>query len=272
MAKAIVENRNNVLVALMNSKTDFEIAWTKHWYRIPVGPAPPIIKNNEIEYIAFYHTKEFEKEKYSVSWFAKVRKVSIVKRKELFPDLSFDPKAKNYYYKIEFESLQELPEKIISLRHRRLLFISTTIEKLYNAKEINFLFNNSPLEEALWNKLVEKKITAERQFYFTINDNRFVLDFAVFCKLRNINVECDGDQYHTNKENIQKDKRRSNLLESVGWSVLRFTTYDITREMETSVNIVAETINKYGGVQDNLDLEKFKYIYKDDDPRLYLFD
>ncbi|MEI6122246.1 MAG: hypothetical protein WCQ95_01320 [Bacteroidota bacterium] len=203
--------RNDVLVAIMNSKSDFEIARTCNWYRIPVKSAPLIVKNCELRYIAFYHTSVFEEEKFTIKWFAKVTRITVAKRKELLPNLTYDPKANNDYYKIEFEPLCELPKQIISVRHRRLLFVPTTIEKLLSAREINYLFNDSPLEDIIWAKFVEKNITTERQFFLPVSDLKYVLDFAIFCKARNINVECDGDKFHMGKENVQSDKRRSNL-------------------------------------------------------------
>ena len=50
---------NTVLVALMNNERDFKIAMSRHWYRIPVKSAPPIVRNYEIKFIAFYHTQKF---------------------------------------------------------------------------------------------------------------------------------------------------------------------------------------------------------------------
>lgn len=38
------------------------------------------------------------------------------------------------------------------------------------------------------------------------------------------------------------------------------------------MNLVNDAINKYGGVQDALDLENFRFIYKDDNPQMMLFD
>lgn len=263
---------NNVLVALINSKSDFEIAQLYRWYRIPVKSAPTIVKERKIKHIAFYHTKVFEKEKYSIRWYAPITKVSVVKRKELFPHLTADQKSEEPYYKIEFEQLFALPNPILSQRHRRILFISTTEEKLFNSTEINSLFNDSPIEEIFWQKLKEKHITAERQYYWALGENKFFLDFAVFCKTRNINIECDGDKYHTDKKNVYLDKKRNNILESSGWAVLRFTTYDITSDIRGSVNIVSDTINKYGGVEDISISENYKYIQSDDDQQLYLFD
>jgi len=97
-----MKDKNTVLVALMNSKTDFEIANTFNWYRIPVKSAPPIVKQKSLKYIAFYHTSIFESLKFSIRWYAYVKNITIKKRKELLPDLIMDPKADNEYYKIEF--------------------------------------------------------------------------------------------------------------------------------------------------------------------------
>lgn len=264
--------RNDVLVAIMNSKSDFLIAQNYNWYRIPVKSAPLIVKNREIRFIAFYHTRVFENDKFTIKWFAKVTKIIVVKRKELLPDIKFDPKAENEYYKIEFEPLCELPKEIISVRHRRLLFVPTTIEKLLSAREINHLFNDSPLEDIMWARFLENKITAERQFYFSVKNIPYFLDFAIFCKVRNINVECDGDKFHTGKKDVQADKTRSNILESYGWSVLRFTTKDIIWNLNETMDMVNDTINNYGGVQDISDLENYKYILKDDEMQPLLFD
>jgi very-short-patch-repair endonuclease len=268
----IKSNENNVLIALIPNKTDFEIAKTQHWYRIPVKPAPRIVKNNQVEIIAFYHPKSFETEKFSIKWYARVFNISIVKRKDLFPGLPFDLKTENEYYKIEFSELLQLPQSIVSIRHRRLLFIPTSEAKFFRAPEINYLFNDSPLENILWAEFINNRINAERQFFLSIANNNYFLDFALFCKVRNINIECDGDKFHTDKADIQSDKKRNNLLESKGWSVLRFTTHDIKYEINSTLGIISDTINKYGGIEDTSDFENYKYINGPDDTQLLLFD
>jgi very-short-patch-repair endonuclease len=268
-----MENNNTVLIALMNSKIDFEIAKTERWYRIPVKSAPPILKQGKLKIIAFYQTKIFVNEKYSISYYGIVDKISIVKRKELFPEEVQNSKTDNDYYKIEFLPLLKLENPIISKRGRLLVFIPTSKEKFFKARELNHLFNDSKLEDILWGKFEERKIAAERQLYYKAGENNwFILDFAVFCKTRNINIECDGDKYHTEKPAVQYDKNRNNFLESKGWSVLRFTTENLTKDLNKSVNIVCETINKYGGVQDEVDLENYHFIRRDDDSQLLLFD
>jgi very-short-patch-repair endonuclease len=228
---------------------DFHIAEKFNWYRIPVDSAPPIVRDKSIKYIAFYHTKVFNKEKYSIRWYAKVKSIEIAGRRELFPDEPENSKTNKTYYKINFEPLQPLTNPVISERGRRIKFIPTNRYKLFNAPEINYVFNKSPLENELWEALVKKKISAERELYVYPNNNKFCLDFAIFCKKGNINIECDGDEFHMKPDAVKKDKKRNNILSSNGWSVLRFTTDDITNNLTQSVSLVQETINIYGGIK-----------------------
>ncbi|MES2620055.1 MAG: DUF559 domain-containing protein [Bacteroidota bacterium] len=255
--------QNNVLVALMNNQKDFLIAQEKLWYRIPVKNAPPIIKEGKAKLISFYHTSEFEKEKFTIQWFGEIRKISVVKRSELFPKEVRNAKTENEYFKVEFKTLMQLPIPIISLRPRRVLFIPTTEEKFFGSKELNFLFNNSSLGDRFWNEMLKRNIYAEREYFISVSSRNFFLDFAVFCKNKNINIETDGDFYHMDSTAVRNDKQRNNLLESQGWSVLRFTSKDIEEDLNGSINIVRETVNKYGGIQDVRDPEQFKYLNDD---------
>jgi very-short-patch-repair endonuclease len=268
--RSTIENR--VLIALLPNKSDFLIAKEQKWYRIPKKPAPPIVKSNQVKIIAFYQPKTFGDEKYLIRWYGYVNKVSIVKRKELFPNMPYNQKSDDEYYKIEFDYLKQLSLPIISLRPRRLLFIPTTEEKFFRSKEINDLFNDSPLEEILWDELVKNQIAAERQFYLPIEKKNFFLDFALFCKTRHINIECDGDLYHTSRNDIQYDKTRNNILESYGWSVLRFTSDDIKYEMNSTINRITSTINQYGGLQDVNDIDNYKYLRGPNNSQILLFD
>ena len=268
-----MENPNTVLVALMNSKLDLEIAKKQNWYRIPVKSAPKIVKENKLEIIAFYQTKEFDEERYAIKYYGIVDTISILKRRKLFPKEILNEKSDNEYYKIKFLPLLKLERPIISKRRRFIIFIPTTKEKFLKALEINHLYNDSVLEDILWARFLEKKISAERQLlYKGAESNYFILDFAIFCKTRNINIECDGDKFHMEKTAVQNDKNRNNYLESKGWSVLRFTTENLTKNMDKTISVVCDTINKYGGIQDETDLKDYHFIRPDDDSQLMLFD
>lgn len=262
---------NTVLVALMNNKNDFLIAEKEKWYRIPVKSAPTNLRAGTVKYVAFYQTKVFESEKYSIRWYAKVKKISIVKRKDLFPEEPKNPKTDQEYYKLEFDQLLALPKPIISKKNRRITFIPTTEEKFFRAEEINYLFADSIIEDKFWEGLCKHSIDAERQYHVSKDSSHWFLDFAVFCKDRNIAIECDGDTFHTEIKDVKKDKIRSNNLESLGWSVLRFTTEQIGNELDNSISLVKDTINKYGGVKDEENKNRYIFYPKEDKNQPFLF-
>jgi very-short-patch-repair endonuclease len=241
--------QRTVLVAIMNNKRDFAIAREKHWYRIPVRSAPRNLRELEVRQVAFYFTKVFEQDAYSVRWAAKVKRLSIVKRKELLPDEILDPRSEDDYFKIELEALEQLPAPIPSRRRRRLVFIQTTPSRLENAQELNDLYHESPLEEELWRAFKSENIPAERQFFIDEKEARFALDFAIFCNDRSIDVECDGDRFHLQAQRVKRDKKRSNLLESLGWSVLRYGSSDIFVRLPETLHQVKEAIRTYGGLK-----------------------
>jgi len=254
--------KRDFLIALMNNKRDFRVAQEQRWYRIPVKTkrVPKSVIDKSLKHIAFYHTKQFGEDACSIRWYAEVKNISIVKRKELLPEIPNDPKADNEYHKIEFGELQRRATPIVSRRPRRILFIPTTLWHFQLATEINEVFYESPLEEEFWKALRDEGIDAERQFLVDADAQSFLLDFALFCRARNIDVECDGDEFHLEKENVKRDKRRNNILESFGWSVLRFTADEIRESLKEVTNRVKRTINRLGGLEDLVNQKVFRYF------------
>jgi len=263
--------KRDFLIALMRDKRDFKIAQEQHWYRIPVitKQTPKSVIDKSLRHIAFYHTNVFGQYAHSIRWYGEVKNISIVKRKELLPELPNDPKAEHDYYKIQFGELQAREQPIISRRPRRILFIPTTMLHFELAHEINEVFYESPLEEEFWKALRGEKIEAERQYFFEEGKKRFCLDFALFCKSRNIDVECDGDRFHLDASDVKRDKKRNNILESFGWSVLRFTTDEIQKNLGEAIQQIKKTINQLGGLQDVIDQKIFRYV-DDSSPQLRL--
>lgn len=265
------EVTRNTLVAIFKYKSDLSIALNKNWYRIPVKTkrTPPTVRENKLEYIAFYQTSIFNEEAFKIRWFAKVKNISVVKRKDLFPEEPRNLKSKEEYYKIEFEKCEELEKPIISKRHRRMLFVNTTYERLINSTELNDLFIESPIEEKLWQKLREEKIEAERQFMLRTKTRLYYLDFALFCKERNLDVECDGDEYHLSVSDVKYDKKRNNELTKLGWVILRYHTDQLTGNINKVIGEVKETINRYGGLQLAANQNNFKFFPSDDQIQLF---
>lgn len=244
--------RGEVLVAVVPRPLDMSYAREQHWYRIPVEHAEKRLKQRwPPKWLALYQTKAFGAEAFAVHYYARVEKISIVARHELFPKEPRDEKAERQYYKISLAPLERLVRPILSRRLRRIVFIPTTMEKFTNAIEINDLYDESPLEDKLWAAMKRLGINAERQDYVRAGEKDYALDFAIYCAKGNIDVETDGDRWHIDAEKSRADNRRDNDLETQGWRTLRFSSQQIREELESyCVPTVTDNVNHLGGVQE----------------------
>ena len=259
-----------MLIAILNKPADFAILRDDLWYRIPIASAP---KPWPPEWLAFYQTKIFSNAAFAVRYYGHISKIKTVIRREIFPQEIHNPKSDRKYYQIFIDRLQELPKPILSRRRRRIVFIPSTLHKLTNAVEINDLYHGSPLEDRMWAMLKEKDIPAEREYDLIVGDNRYLLDFAIFCVNGKIDVETDGDTYHANPERAALDNDRNNNLESADWKVLRFSTEQV-REGKSSycVQKIAKTINSLDGLKsDPIVPRKFKQLPEGTAQQLSLF-
>ena len=243
---------SQVLVAILNNSFDFDIAQKRHWYRIPVASAEKWLKNRwPPQWLAFYQTKIFGAEAYSVNYYGRVVDIRQAYRRDLFPEEPDDEKSGRSYYQVSFDNLRRLSAPIISRRWRRIVFISTTWCKFVAASEINDLFDESPLEDLLWGQFKSLKLYAERQEFVEIERRSYCLDFAIYCAKGKLAVETDGDTWHANPEKASQDNVRDNDLTAVGWNVLRFNTSQIRERMaEYCVPSVVKTVNSMGGVDE----------------------
>ena len=245
--------RGEVLVAIVNQLSDFDIAHDEHWYRIPVRSAKRFLKERwPPEWLAFYQTKVFGSEAYSVRYYGQVSDVREVFRWQLFPDEPINDKTNRRCYQLVLSPLEQLPRPILSLRWRRIVFISTTWEKLITATEINDLYDASPLEDRLWVELKRRRIEAERQYGVMVRKRYYLLDFAIFCNDGKLDVETDGDSWHADLERIPLDNERNNDLAGVGWTVLRFNGMQLRERMaDYCIPTIMEGVNRAGGLTAN---------------------
>lgn len=173
----------------------------------------------------------------------------MVKRIELLPDEISHPRAEEDYYKITIGDLIPLPKPIPSKSFRRIVFIPTTLNKLFSAAEINDLFLTSPIEERLYKYLKREKIPAERQFFVRETKKPYCLDFAIFCRRGKLNVECNGKKYHSNELAQDRDRERDNELTASGWSILRFSGRKIKRKPEDCLKVIKKTCQILGDLK-----------------------
>ena len=247
-----MDKRGGVLIAIINNPLDFIIARDQHWYRIPVRSVENLLKERwPPQWLAFYQTKVFGSQAYAVNYYARVLNIRKVFRWHLFPDQPHDERGQRRYCQLLLSPLERLPQPILSRRWRRIVFITTTWQKFVNAAEINDLYDESPLEDRLWAEFKRLEISAERQRFVRVKERTYALDFAIYCASGKIDVETDGDTWHSDPERIPLDNLRDNDLATAGWKILRFNTHHIREEMaEYCVPTIVESINRLSGIDE----------------------
>lgn len=255
----------DIVIGVLKNKRDLPIAIHEKWYRIPVKSAPIIVRENKIKYLALYQGLKFKESPSQIQYYGEVKKITTHKRIELLPKEINNPNRDDEYYKIELSDIIKLQEPIKALRPRRINFIVTAFDRFIKAKELNDVFFESYIEEKVWDALKFEGIDAERQYEIYYNEKKrkrfFRLDFGLFCKNRNIDLECNGEKYHhKKKEDIKKDKSRDRILTKKGWAISRFTKDEINTKLEDCINELKEMIDKFGGLQDKFDPSVYRYI------------
>jgi hypothetical protein len=145
-----------ILVGILPSLRDLEIARVLGWYRIPLRTAPKLI---DVDYLAFYQTAAFgEAFRWQIQFIAEVYGHELVTRQDLFRDEPEHPRAREEYYKISLGPLQELKEPILAAQWRRITFLYTTGMYLNRAHIIHDLVVQSEEREILWRSLRERAL------------------------------------------------------------------------------------------------------------------
>jgi uncharacterized protein DUF559 len=251
---------SDVLVALWPEPRDLERARERGWYRVRPGAAVDRLGDlTRFRTLAFYQPDSFNDDARRVRYRAPVLAYERRTRAELLPEEPDHVRGDQLYHSFRLGPLEELPRPIISRKGRRLLFIPTSEDRLSLAAEINELFAGTPIEERMFGALKREGLWPEREYYVELSRSeaprarraRHFLDLALFCRERNLDVECDGDTWHIGRESAQRDRLRDNLLEVNDWHILRFNTEEIQRELPAALTRIREAINRYGGIEDD---------------------
>jgi hypothetical protein len=168
---------DRVLVAIMNNPRDFEIARDEGWYRIPRAHAP--VGVTEAAVLAFYFTRAFSDDKWSIRWYMAIRGHELVRRRDLFPAELDHPRADEPYYKLQLGPLMELELPIHSLRWRRITFIETSWDRFTAAEEINDLYVSGA--DGLYVTLKDAGFWPEREFEIREAADVYTVDLAIPC-------------------------------------------------------------------------------------------
>jgi hypothetical protein len=148
-----------VLVAILPSQRDFDIARLFGWYRIPLKSAPKVIS---VDYVAFYQTKSFgDAERWQIAYLAEILGHELTRRRDLIRDEPAHPRAHEEYFKLQIGPLQQLDKPIPAGDWKRITFFYTTGEMFQSAQTVNDLVIKSQDErEVLWHTLRERALLA----------------------------------------------------------------------------------------------------------------
>ena len=148
-----------LLVAILPSPRDLEIARVLGWYRIPLRRAPKVIA---VDYLAFYQPAgAFGERGGQIEYAAPVRGHELTTRAELIRDEPDHPHAREEYYKLSLGQLIQLPHPIPAGGWKRITFFYTTGELLEQAETINDLVVPGEERKILWQALRERALNAQ---------------------------------------------------------------------------------------------------------------
>ncbi|MCX6058372.1 MAG: hypothetical protein NTW69_09495 [Chloroflexi bacterium] len=142
-----------ILVCLLPTPRDLEIARLLGWYRIPLRSAPKVVA---VDYLAFYQPSAFAARGGQIEFIAKVNGHELTTRSDLLRDEADHAHAKEEYFKIQIDSLEKLSQPIATDKWKRLTFLYSTGEYLLNAKTINDLVVSGDERQLLWRSLRER--------------------------------------------------------------------------------------------------------------------
>lgn len=250
MVKKYKRDKNDevVLVCVLKDRRDLDILLTKRWYRIPVAHAP----TRKFKYLAFYQPAGFAREGKRILYYAPVLNRRLALRKNLFPEESDHPRAGEYYLRFRVGEVHKLSRPVLNLAPRRISFGFTTLNRLLKSKNILQLYRVAPTEQILENALKRADILARPQYIVRDGQKRFRIDFAIFCRLGSIVIECDNKKAHSGRRQRTKDKIKNTALKHCGWTVIRLAEEDIISDLEGCMQRIQDAVRKLGGLKSAL--------------------
>lgn len=231
-----------ILIAIMPSPRDLEIARVLGWYRIPYAKAP---KTVSVDRIAFYQTARFGEEKWAINYTAPVLGHELVTRAELLRTEPTHPRANEQYFKIQLGPLERLPTPIPSLRWRRITFLFTTGERMLKATEINDLIVDSEERELLWTALKERGLKPEAKYEAGRGKQ---VDFAILCALGNLGVLLEEDAVGAGLRPTSTEAHRGTTLRERGkWKYLAVPESAVRADLGGVLRQIEAEVQKLGG-------------------------
>ncbi len=142
-----------ILVAILPTPEDLQVAKVLGWYRIPARSAPRILN---VDFLAFYQPASFGARKWRVDFLAPVLGHELTTRADLLREEQDHPRADEEYFKIQLGSLVPLRSSIRAGNWQRFTFLYTTGEYFRRAHQLTDLTVAPAERRRLWKALRER--------------------------------------------------------------------------------------------------------------------
>ncbi|MDO8521599.1 MAG: DUF559 domain-containing protein [bacterium] len=232
-----------VLVGVIKQKSDLRILLHDHWYRIPAAFFP----KQRFTHVAFYQPALFGRESKRICYYARVRKIEKVKRIELLPKEPDHPRAQNDYCKITLCEIKKLTHPVKNIIPRRISFGFTSLKKLLSARDILELYGVPKTEQIMGSELKRRGIEIVAEHTISVENKRYRIDIAIFCRNGRIAVECDNTKAHSGKVQRAKDKAKDAALKRHGWRVIRLTEKNILKRLDSCMRRIEKAVQNLDG-------------------------
>ncbi|MBI2069987.1 MAG: DUF559 domain-containing protein [Elusimicrobia bacterium] len=240
----------NVLICVVKSPKDLNMILRSRLYRIPQSHAP----KRKLRYVAFYQPVSTQENLGLIKmrpqgfdglirYWASVRKIETVKRRDIVRDEPEHPRANEPYYLLHLGPCRTLPQPILNQRRMRVTFGFTTLGKLKNCREVKELFDLPPIEEMVEEYVKATGFPYRREYTIRLTPKkRWRLDFALFLKTSRLGIECDGFRSHRRADQKQKDKIKDADLSVLGWRILRLSEGEIMNDQKACREKIAAAL------------------------------
>jgi hypothetical protein len=142
-----------ILVAIIPTPEDLQVARVLGWYRIPIRTAPRILN---VDFVAFYQPASFFDRKWRIEFLAPVLGHELTTRIDLLREEADHPRADEEYFKVQLGSIQALPHPIPAGEWKRFTFLYTTGEYLQRARKLTDLTVRPGERRRLWKALRDR--------------------------------------------------------------------------------------------------------------------
>jgi len=172
---------DRVLVGVINRKRDLKILQEQHWYRIPQKRQ---LRGVDAEYIAFFLSgKVFKEQSGGIHYYARVRGVELLYRRDLLPKQADHARADDIYYKVMVEPIHPKDPPVQNTSKRTIAFIRTTWDRFSRAKNVTDLYSTDDyFVDRIYHALRSRGIRSERYWETEADQYDYAPAVRVICQ------------------------------------------------------------------------------------------